>query len=515
MVAVTIKTVAKVYFVSMLLLAILVSPLPQLGLALALLAIQLGLAYRQPKRSISLILVFSSLILAPLAFTTIFGGVFAVLLIVPGLLLLDESLKETASAQSFVFKKVGRTASDILKVLSTGLIAVFVASALLWNLTLMLTAALLGAYFAVGLVSAFRKIPRAPFEESKTWNRVVVGETANNLYPLKTKCNMPVFVSLSSLAPWVNIEHSEFVLPTNSEVNVNLNFTPPLAGPNKVLLHALAVDSRGLVITGQDLEPVDLHIIPRAKYARWLAIKYLERTASGSSMIGSVVSERSDKSAKTGVEYRGSREYQPGDRWKDVDWKHTFLFGKLVVKEFTGAQGQNAILVADLTAKDAEEADKLAFDLVMSAYTFALESLPTALAIYNCDEVLAMSTPINPRESLKKTLQLTEKIVVVEPSEKVLEPTKMRKIRRSISQLEQLDMDSAKRLLEVLKIEYEANQKTAINDPVGRALLRIVEGITPPATITVVSSSSNNEDILNIILQKVEDKGYTIIKTER
>ncbi len=66
MVAVTIKTVAKVYFVSMLLLAILVSPLPQLGLALALLAIQLGLAYRQPKSSISLVLVFSSLILAPL-----------------------------------------------------------------------------------------------------------------------------------------------------------------------------------------------------------------------------------------------------------------------------------------------------------------------------------------------------------------------------------------------------------------------------------------------------------------
>ena len=62
----------------------------------------------------------------------------------------------------------------------------------------MLTVALLGAYFAVGLVSVFRKIPRAPFEESKTWNRMVVGETANNLYPLKTKCNMPVFVSLIS-----------------------------------------------------------------------------------------------------------------------------------------------------------------------------------------------------------------------------------------------------------------------------------------------------------------------------
>ena len=41
-----------------------------------------------------------------------------------------------------------------------------------------------------------------------------------------------------------------------------------------------------------------------------------------------------------------------------------FLFGALIVKEFAVSQGQTAILVADLTAKDATEADKLAYDIV-------------------------------------------------------------------------------------------------------------------------------------------------------
>lgn len=90
----------------------------------------------------------------------------------------------------------------------------------------------------------------------------------------------------------------------------------------------------------------------------------------------------------------------------------------------------------------------------------------------------------------------------------------MRKIRRSIILLEQSKMNSSQRLAEVLNLEYESNRKTALNDPVGKTLIRIVESIMPPSTITVVSSSSCNENILNVILEKLEDKGYKIIRTE-
>jgi len=121
---------------------------------------------------------------------------------------------------------------------------------------------------------------------------------------------------------------------------------------------------------------------------------------------------------------------------------------------------------------------------------------------------------MNPREALKKTLQLTEKITIVEPSEKVLQSVKMRGLKRSIGQLEQVKSDSTQKLIDILRLEYEANQKAAMNHPAGRALAKIVEG-TPPATITVVSSSlSINDDALSITLEKLKENGYNIVQVE-
>ena len=149
------------------------------------------------------------------------------------------------------------------------------------------------------------------------------------------------------------------------------------------------------------------------------------------------------------------------------------------------------------------------------ALTFATESIPTALAVYNQTEVFGAIAPMNPREALKKTLQLTEKITIVEPSEKVLQSVKMRGLKRSIGQLEQVKSDSTQKLIDILRLEYEANQKTAMNHPAGRALTKIVEGTPPPATITVVSSSlSINDDALSITLEKLKENGYNIVQVE-
>ena len=68
------------------------------------------------------------------------------------------------------------------------------------------------------------------------------------------------------------------------------------------------------------------------------------------------------------------------------------MLGELIVKEFAGAQGQTGIIVADLTAKDLEDADILAYNFVMSALTLATESLPSALAVYNQKEICGYST---------------------------------------------------------------------------------------------------------------------------
>lgn len=200
MTVVTVKTITKTYFVTVLLLAILVSPLPQLGIALALLIIQLISTYRPPKASLNLVLTLSSLIFAPLALSALAGGMFSVLLMIPALLLLNQSLKANASAQLSVFTKTGRSPTDILKAIGTVLLLLFAASIIVWNITLMLTITVLTIYLAVVLGYAFRRVPKMPFETSKTWTRTLVGDSVTNLAHIKAKSGIPIcFFIVSSI----------------------------------------------------------------------------------------------------------------------------------------------------------------------------------------------------------------------------------------------------------------------------------------------------------------------------
>ena len=370
----TAGTVARAYLIAVLVLSVLFSSPLQLGIALCLVAIQLYSAVKAPKASLNLALVVGSLVLAPLALEAL-AGLYAVLLIVPAVFLLDLSLKDFALTQTFYSSRVGRCTSDVLKSFGAGLLLVLGVSVMLWNLPLMLTCLVLGGYLSVVLAGVFRGVPKISLAEEKTWRRILVGDSETVEFSVKGKAKVPLFVSLAPVNSWVHVESPYVTLPRKQGVSFTIRFTPPLAGPSKIQIHASCLDSRGLVQTGQVLEPVDLHIIPRAKYAKWLANKFLEQTSTSAG-----VSQSTSKTARSGVEFLGSRPYQSGDRLKDIDWKHSHMLGELIVKEFAGGQGQVGIIVADLSTKDAEEADKLAYNFVMSALTLATEALPSALA---------------------------------------------------------------------------------------------------------------------------------------
>ena len=159
-----------------------------------------------------------------------------------------------------------------------------------------------------------------------------------------------------------------------------------------------------------------------------------------------------------------------------------------------------------MTAKYAEEADKLAYNFVMSALTLAMEALPTALAVYDRKEVLATTPPTNPREALKKALELTKSITLVEPSERVLQSTEVRRLKRSIGQLEQVKTETAQKLADILNLEYKALQEAAKGHPANQALERTVASASPPAVITVVSSLTQDADALTVALEKLREK---------
>lgn len=507
---ITPKTIAKAYIILVLLLAALFSPLPQLGIALGLLAIQLYSAYKPLRANLDLAVVISTLLFMPLGLEALAGQLYAVLLTLPALLLLDQSLRENAYNQTMTFRNVGRSATSTIKSVATGLLLTFAASIILFNKTLILADAVLLGYFAAVLVYSLRKMPKTPLHETKTWNRILAGNTDNETTILKTNSKLPMHVSLKPAEAWIHVTPSTVLLSVGGEAKVNLRFTPPLAGPAKLQLQAVAIDSRGLIQTNQILEPIELHIIPRAKYAQWLAHKYLGQTSPGTA-VATATPPRRPMAVKRGVEYHGSRPYQHGDRMKDIDWKHSYLFWELIVKEFAGAQGQPVIIVADLTAKDAQDADKLAYNIVKSALTLATESLPSALAVYNQNQVITATAPTNPRETLKKALALTKEITIIEPSQRVLQPTQIRKFKRSISQLDQMETESAHKLKEVLELEFEANLQAAKEHPATQALTRAVQGTQAPAVITVASSVEYNSEALLFTLERLKDKGYSTV----
>jgi uncharacterized protein (DUF58 family) len=501
---------AKVYLLTLIIVGMLVSILPQLALAIALLALQLYTTYKPPAPKMNLALTVGTLILTPLTLVTLLGSSLAALPIIPAVYLLNQNLRENAPTHPAKNTKTTRTPTQTLTVMTITLTTALVASLMLLNETLMLASTTLLVYLAAILVYSYHKIPTAPIKENKTWRRIVVGTTENTPITLSTKTKLPLNITLSATQPWIHLNPENIILATQTEAQITITYTPPLAGPTTLQIQAAAIDPWGLIQINQTVEPVDLHIIPRAKYAQWLAKKYLEQNRSGAAL-NSSASPMAVKSARTGVEFYGSRLYQSGDRLKDVDWKHTLMLDELIVKEFAGAQGTPTVIAAYLTAKDEQDADKLVYKVVMAALTAATESLPSGLACFNQKEVIAVSAPTNPRETLKVALQITEKTTITPQPTKIMQPPQIQKLKRTIKALNQAETKQAKGFTEILQFEYEAIQATAKRHPASEALKKCVEKTPSPATITVASTGSGDVEALAVTLEKLKERGYNIV----
>jgi len=396
-----------------------------------------------------------------------------------------------------------------LKSLAAVLLLILVISIILQNQTLMLTFILATGYLTVILVYVIRKVPKMPLEQSRTLVRALVGEKVKKTVAIRGKNGGKLHVFLNPLHQWVSFNPSRFTL--ESEIKVGIEFVPPLSGPSKIQSQALVIDQWGLTQTTQILEPVDLHIIPRARYAEWLARRYLENTAPGASPPLTITSLRAVRTTRRGFEHYGSRLYQPGDVFRDIDWKHTFKLHELVVKEFLGGRHQQVVITVNLAVKDAAEADALAYNLVMTALTFAREATPTGLAAYNNTEVLAVQPLTSPRETLKQALKLTRSITLINFPKKVLQPPNIRRLRRDLSQLEQAEMDSAKRLFEILRLEYEATKEYVEKNPAKSAIRQVVEATKPPLTMVMISKMNHDAEAVTTTLEELRQKGYDTI----
>jgi len=506
-----------------LLAAAIMSPLSHLVLAVVLLlVISFTMIRPRPPRFnivINLAVIFLlPLVLSPsidristLSLTT--NQMIAVVFALPVLYLLDYNLKENVRhVQVFTRRKGERNTTPTFASLLVAAVLVMLIAPVVDRPALLFTSISLALYLLGVLIWILLTIPRRPFATDTLMRRIIAGATGSTRLHLTNQTSLKMQSQLSFNVPWAQVTPQQTILK-EGKTSLDISFTPTLAGESIPYLQVSAVDPRGLIQINQVLEPINLHIIPRAKYAEWLATKYIEQTGSGVVPLVNLPSQAFMKQRR-GIEYMESRAYQPGDPLRAIDWKHTLKLSQIIVRKYQEAGEQAAIIAVNLSVADVEEADNLAFNLLTIALTLARESIPTALTAYNHQEVI-LNTAINePLEIVRQALSLIRAIKVVKFADRYLEPSDIAKIRRNIRQLQQTDSEPAQRLLDILKFEHRSIEEVARSHPATLALSIAASKVPAPAMILLVSQLNHDTEAVLVTAEKLARRRFTTIPIE-
>ncbi len=517
----------------LLLLAAIVARLPYSPAAIILLLLTVLVLLRPAYNRLRVIVTLATVFLLPLALEPLVGfladigvlsssslnlGIFNVswsqsitaVLILPAIYILDWSLIQSAQSPDVEDgQREGKSITSTTASLFVLTLVMIFVSIIITSPPLFLTALIFFVYLLVSFVRTIMAVPALAFDMPVVEQRVIAGDTVDITAQLTSKASIGQIGTLASVERWVK------VIPQNVNLNgdsTELLFTavPPLAGPTRPRLRLATVDIRGLVRVNYTAEPLALHVIPRAKYAEWLAMKYLEQAGTGNSE--NLVPEA--RAPRRGTEYLDSRGYQPGDEMRNIDWKHTVKFNQLTVKEFIEAGGQTAIIGVNLSVADAEEADKLAFDLITTALTLAQEMIPTALAAYNHEQVVRTTAAGDPKDTLKHSIALVNSIAQVEFGQRFLQPANLNRLRRNLGILRGATSQPAQQLLSILDFEYRAIEKTAGGNPATAALLRSAERVTAPASVLLISRLNHDAEAVMVTTERLQRRGFNMLPIE-
>jgi len=208
------------------------------------------------------------------------GPFFPLLISLPVLFLVTRSLKEAAESLSYRNTRYVRSPTNICRALLFIAIVVLAVSLLLDSLSLLLASIVVVTYLGILGVIILRKLPLKPVEEVQIQQRMVAG-TEDHLYvKLTAKTKIGGLLFLESPYEWLKVSPNILSLE-ESKLVVKVSLSPTLSGPSIVKLRGHAVDHWGLIQIKFELEPIRLYVIPRARYAAWLAKRYLAGTKPG------------------------------------------------------------------------------------------------------------------------------------------------------------------------------------------------------------------------------------------
>ena len=501
----------RVYVTACFIAAAVLSP-PSLAFVPAILAAAYLFFWRRPFHSVvSLIANYFSFFAIPLLFWRNVPPHLAWLLGLPVFLLLTLDLESAADASRSRITERRRVPARTGIAFSVIAFLGGCAGLLFGSMTLLLSSCAALAYIAGLYVLALRGMPAKPLEADPVEMRVVAGSRAEAAVPLKPRTKAGGAALLVPPHPWMRLQPDVVPLAGESRA-LTVTVTPPLSGPASVTVTGYATDRWGLLQTRFVMETVRLRVIPRARYAAWLAKRYLAEARAGTlPMLSNVSTVLTLYGLRSGIEYYGSQLYQPGDSLKNIDWKHSIKYNKLISKEFADLRGQPAILLVNLAVGDAEQADKQSYNIVMAALSLAREQIPTSLAVYDEHEVRLVTPPLQPRVLVARALDITGDITTIGKPIRYLGPADVVRLRANIRRLRSVESEPAQALARLLEIEFQSLKSAAVGHPAGEALLAAFGKAGDQASVVVVSPLNHDAEAVMFTTVIYERKGNSVL----
>lgn len=447
-----------------------------------------------------------AVLLAPVASPFI-----SLLISFPALVSLTYSLKNAAGSLSYRESNYDRAPTGVSVSLAIAIVSTLTLALLLGSLPLLLASTVLFIYFGILAIFVIRCFPIKPVDEKQLEVRMLAGSEDTFEIKLEAKTASGGRLFIESPYDWLKVFPPSLSLDKDN-LSVKLSLSPKLAGTWKIRLNGRAVDRFGLMQTGFALEPVILNVIPRARYAAWLAQKYLAETGPGSLPLPSDIrAMKTIYGVRSGVDYFGSRLYQPGDSLKNIDLKRTIKFHVMITKEYAEFHGQPAVVLVNLAVGSAEEADKLAYNIIVTALSLAREGIPTALAAYNQDGVAMTTTALDPAKLVTNALKLAQEMVTTISGVKYLNPPDVKRLRADITRLRLAESNASKKLLGLLELEYRGLYENAKGHPATKALNTVFAKADKQSSVVVISCRNHDTEALAFNAFNLVRRGNAVI----
>jgi hypothetical protein len=447
-----------------------------------------------------------------LLFFTPVGPYFALIISLPLLFSINQALLNLGKTVRPEESHHKRRLTNFCVVVISNTLAISCIGGIIGNQILLLSCGTIVCYLLIIGVYIRIKLPLRPVEEEPVELRVIAGREgiANVTLVTRTKLNGILFIV--SPYDWCKVTPNTFIPLNGNGITLRISVTPELSGPTAIKFTGYVIAPWGLIQVRFEIEPLILLVIPRAKYAEWLANKYLSGSKPGTlPLVSSIGLTKPLYGLRQGVEYYGCRMYQPGDSLKNIDWKHSTKYNELVSKEFSEVQAQPVIVLINLVAGNDEEMDVLVYNILATAMSLAQDGISATLAVYNDKDVVLVTQSLVSNNLITSAMLVVSDTVIKPASRKYLAPPDITRLRANISRLGRTENQSARTLRELLQLEYKNLSNNTILHPCRRAFTRVMSRTNQQSTVVILSNRNHDAEALALISSNLTEKGSTVI----